>query len=356
MSTHSIAVIAGDGIGKEVVPAVIECLERIVELHGLNLEFTCFDWGSDYYGRHWRMMPADGLELLAKHDAISLGAVGSPEVSDAESLWGLLIPIRREFQGRDDGLAEVEELAEVRRSFSRTIRMSMGLSAARGEVTPSSVLTGRRLMHCWARAQAKDSQGSCRLQQEQRWQHRITRKIQGPERPSGGDRVHRSGDFAFVPGRGYGSRRRREAFRPGDGDFDQIHSSRELAAMVHDYNYVVLAAPLTTHTTRLVGVEVLTAMKPSARLINVERGQLVDPAALTDALTSGTIAGAALDVVHPEPLPEGRPLWRLENVIITPHMRGATEDYPDDLGQLFVRRVGSAVLPTTAKPPRNRQY
>jgi tartrate dehydrogenase/decarboxylase/D-malate dehydrogenase len=98
MSTHSIAMIAGDGIGKEVVPAVIECLERIVELHGLNLEFTCFGRGSDYYGRHGRMMPADELELLAKHDAISLGAGGSAEVSDAESLWGLRIPIRREFQ------------------------------------------------------------------------------------------------------------------------------------------------------------------------------------------------------------------------------------------------------------------
>jgi phosphoglycerate dehydrogenase-like enzyme len=125
--------------------------------------------------------------------------------------------------------------------------------------------------------------------------------------------------------------------------------------VVHDYDYVVLAAPLTTHTTGLVGVEVLTA-KPSARLINVGRGQLVDTAALTDALTSGTIAGAALDVVRPEPRPEGHPLWSLENVIITPHMCGDTEGYPDDLGQLFVRRVGSAVLPTTAKPPRNRQY
>jgi tartrate dehydrogenase/decarboxylase/D-malate dehydrogenase len=81
-----------------VVPAAIECLERIAELHSLNLSFTYFDWGSDYYGRHGRMMPADGLAQLARHDAIFLGAVGSPEVPDTESLWGLLIPIRREFQ------------------------------------------------------------------------------------------------------------------------------------------------------------------------------------------------------------------------------------------------------------------
>ena len=80
-------------------------------------------------------------------------------------------------------------------------------------------------------------------------------------------------------------------------------------------------------------------MKPSARLINVGRGQLVDTAALTDALNSGTIAGAALDVVHPEPLPEGHPLWSLKNVIITPHMSGDTEDYLDDLGKLFVENL-----------------
>ncbi|WP_138417022.1 tartrate dehydrogenase [Sinomonas gamaensis] len=98
MSTDRIAVIAGDGIGQEVVPAAIACLQRVAEVHSLSLEFTYFEWGSDYFGRHGRMMPADGLEQLAKHHAIFLGAVGSPQVPDAESLWGLLIPIRRVFQ------------------------------------------------------------------------------------------------------------------------------------------------------------------------------------------------------------------------------------------------------------------
>ena len=74
--------------------------------------------------------------------------------------------------------------------------------------------------------------------------------------------------------------------------------------LVGDYDYVVLAAPLTTETTGLVSAEVLAAMKPTARLINVARGELVDTSALTDALASGSVAGAALDVVHPEPLPQ----------------------------------------------------
>lgn len=97
-TSHSIAVIAGDGIGQEVVPAAIECLEKIAGIHGLDFDFVPFDWGSEYYLRHGRMMPVDGLDQLAGYEAIFLGAVGSPDIPDAETLWGLLIPIRREFQ------------------------------------------------------------------------------------------------------------------------------------------------------------------------------------------------------------------------------------------------------------------
>jgi len=124
--------------------------------------------------------------------------------------------------------------------------------------------------------------------------------------------------------------------RSGDVDFGRIHSSADLAGIVHGYDVVVLAAPLTAETSGLVGADVLAAMKQSAYLINVGRGPLVDTGALTEALASGAIAGAALDVVHPEPLPEGHALWAMENVIITPHMSGDTDDYLDDLGTLFV--------------------
>lgn len=186
---------------------------------------------------------------------------------------------------------------------------------------------------------AKDAQGSFRLQQQQRWQHRVTRKIQGQS--------------ALVVGTGSIGREIARLFRAvgmevdgagrtardGDADFCRLHASGNLAGTVHDYDYLVLAAPLTTDTRGLVGAEVLTAMKPSARLINVGRGELVDTPALTEALTSGSIAGAALDVVHPEPLPEGHALWDMDNVIITPHMSGDTEDYLDDLGKLFVENL-----------------
>ncbi len=95
---HSIAVIAGDGIGQEVVPAAIECLTAVAGLHSITFDFVDLPWGSDYYQKHGRMMPVDGLEQLAAHDAIFLGAVGIPSIPDTETLWGLLIPIRRYFE------------------------------------------------------------------------------------------------------------------------------------------------------------------------------------------------------------------------------------------------------------------
>lgn len=92
-----VAVIPGDGIGNEVTPAAVTVLEQALALESAAIEWTWLDWGCDYFAAHGRMMPLDGLEILAKHDAIFLGAVGRPDVPDHESLWGLLIPIRQRF-------------------------------------------------------------------------------------------------------------------------------------------------------------------------------------------------------------------------------------------------------------------
>jgi tartrate dehydrogenase/decarboxylase/D-malate dehydrogenase len=93
----SIAVIAGDGIGTEVVPAAIAVLDCALAADDQHIDWVYYDWGCDYFVQHGQMMPADGLDQLARHDAILLGAVGRPDVPDHESLWGLLIPIRRAF-------------------------------------------------------------------------------------------------------------------------------------------------------------------------------------------------------------------------------------------------------------------
>jgi tartrate dehydrogenase/decarboxylase/D-malate dehydrogenase len=96
--THHIAVIPGDGIGKEVVPEGIRVLAAAGRRFGFDFEWVTFDWSCEVYARTGRMMPEDGLEQLNKFDAIYLGAVGFPGVADHVSLWGLLIPIRRGFR------------------------------------------------------------------------------------------------------------------------------------------------------------------------------------------------------------------------------------------------------------------
>jgi tartrate dehydrogenase/decarboxylase/D-malate dehydrogenase len=95
---YRIAVIAGDGIGREVVPEGIRVLEVAGMRFGFSFAWHNFDWSCDTYLATGRMMPADGLDQLRKFDAIFLGAVGHPRVPDHVSLWGLLIPIRRHFQ------------------------------------------------------------------------------------------------------------------------------------------------------------------------------------------------------------------------------------------------------------------
>lgn len=98
MQKHRIAVIAGDGIGKEVVPEGQRVLEAVAKRYGIEWQFAHFDWSCDYYARHGKMMPDDWFEQLSGHEAIFYGAVGWPAtVADHVSLWGSLIQFRRRF-------------------------------------------------------------------------------------------------------------------------------------------------------------------------------------------------------------------------------------------------------------------
>ncbi|MGQ0619944.1 MAG: tartrate dehydrogenase [Panacagrimonas sp.] len=94
---HRIAVIEGDGIGREVIPVGIRVIEAAARRFGFRCTFVNFDWSCERYAATGRMMPVDGLQQLRAFDAIYLGAVGYPGVPDHVSLWGLLLPIRREF-------------------------------------------------------------------------------------------------------------------------------------------------------------------------------------------------------------------------------------------------------------------
>jgi len=108
---------------------------------------------------------------------------------------------------------------------------------------------------------------------------------------------------------------------------DAFYHPDKLLEVAGQVDYLILVAPSTPETHKIVGSKVLSRMKPAAYLINIARGELVDEEALIKALESGMIAGAALDALPVEPLPADHPLWRAKNIIITPHVGGMSDIY-----------------------------
>ena len=120
---------------------------------------------------------------------------------------------------------------------------------------------------------------------------------------------------------------------------DRSLPAAELDSLLGESDYVVLAAPLTAETRGLMDARRLRLMKPDAWLVNVARGPLVVTDALVEALEHGALGGACLDVTDPEPLPDGHPLWGMQNVLITPHVANPPGTYEEP----FARLVGENV-------------
>jgi phosphoglycerate dehydrogenase-like enzyme len=125
----------------------------------------------------------------------------------------------------------------------------------------------------------------------------------------------------------------------GANGADEVHSFTNLPALLPRADFVVLACPLTDETRGLIGASAFAAMKPTAQLVNVARGRVVDEAALIAALQAGRIAGAALDVTVDEPLPEASPLWTMPNVLVTPHTGGETHKYEDNVLDMMMENL-----------------
>ncbi|HVC21780.1 MAG TPA: D-2-hydroxyacid dehydrogenase [Vicinamibacterales bacterium] len=134
-----------------------------------------------------------------------------------------------------------------------------------------------------------------------------------------------------------GLRRRTDA--PAPDGVRQVIPPDRLPDLLRASDVVVLASALTPATEGLVGAPGLRLMPPHALLVNVGRGGLVREADLIDALRAGVIGGAALDVFEDEPLDPASPLWTLPNVIVSPHVSGATERYWDLVGDLFIENL-----------------
>ncbi len=121
---------------------------------------------------------------------------------------------------------------------------------------------------------------------------------------------------------------------------DQVRGADAVPWLLAESDYVVLCAALTPETRHMIAEAELAAMKPTAHLINVGRGGLVDEPALIRALEAGRIAGAGLDVTAEEPLPADSPLWSMPNVIITPHSSGSSPRSHERLMDLFCKNLG----------------
>lgn len=121
-----------------------------------------------------------------------------------------------------------------------------------------------------------------------------------------------------------------------DQDLGLVRSVQDLDSLLPGADFVVLVLPLTEFTRGMIGAEQFESMKPTARLINVGRGQLVDEGALVAALESGSIGGAALDVFQTEPLPSDSPLWAMPNVLVSPHMSADFHGWLEALADQFL--------------------
>lgn len=135
-----------------------------------------------------------------------------------------------------------------------------------------------------------------------------------------------------------GLRRRPELSR-GDPWLEALLGPDELHRLLAQSDYVVLATPATPQTRRLIGKAEFDAMKASAVLINVGRGSSVDETAMINALTDRRIRGAALDVYETEPLPSGHPLYRLENILLSPHCADHTPGFLELDMEFFVQNL-----------------
>jgi phosphoglycerate dehydrogenase-like enzyme len=186
---------------------------------------------------------------------------------------------------------------------------------------------------------AKDLRTTFDLQRQHRWRHRETERLAGRRvlvvgAGSIGRSISRLCRAAEMTVRGVARRA-----RPDDPDFETVVGVDQLHTELAEADDVVLATPLTAETHRLIDRTALAAMRPGARLVNIGRGPVIDHDALLEALRSGHVGAAALDVFDDEPLPSDHPFWEMDQVIVSPHMSGDIVGWVEALGSQFLANL-----------------
>jgi len=188
-------------------------------------------------------------------------------------------------------------------------------------------------------AHDKQLHTSKELQRQGVWRHREVRRTRGQRVLVVGTGGIGRATARLLRAVGLEVRGAGRTAREADPDFGTVVASADLARHAAWADHVVLIAPLTEETRGIVGAEVLARMRPSAHLVNVGRGALVDEPALVEALRTGGIAAASLDVFDEEPLPPGHPFWRLDNVHVSAHMSGDVVGWRETLADQFAQNL-----------------
>jgi phosphoglycerate dehydrogenase-like enzyme len=188
-------------------------------------------------------------------------------------------------------------------------------------------------------ALVKDLPGTLRAQGAHEWQHRLLQPLHGGRAVIVGAGSIGSAAARLLRSLGLAVRlvgRRGRDGEPGEG---RVHGIDELPDLLPEADWLILLAPLTPLTRDLIGAAELASLPRGARLVNIGRGPLLVETALIEALRSGSLAGAALDVFQSEPLDPASPLWDMPNVIVSPHIGGDVVGTPDAFGQAFLANL-----------------
>ncbi|MFF0902139.1 UNVERIFIED_CONTAM: D-2-hydroxyacid dehydrogenase [Kocuria sp. CPCC 205316] len=284
--------------------------------------------------------PYNASDVEGRADVVWTDAEGLPgALPGAQVLfvWDFFSPALRDAWSHADSLewihvaaAGVDSLLfdELRESPVQVTNAHGAFDGPIAEFVLASVLAHDKLLHA-----SKD------LQRRSAWRHREVQRSAGQHALVVGTGGIGRATARLLRAVGLEVRGAGRTAREEDPDFGTVVPSADLAEHAGWADHLVLIAPLTEDTRGLLGTEVLARMKPTAHVVNVGRGALVDEPTLVRALREGGIAAASLDVFDEEPLPAEHPFWRMDNVHVSAHMSGDVVGWRDTLADQFAQNL-----------------
>ncbi len=312
-----------------------DLLQQIASVHPGGRVHRVAEEVSTLLGRGARGVP--GLGEAKEEDRARAEARLMPLLQEAEAYFG--IRVLPDLVARSPKLRWVQLVAHGVDHIRGDI-MNGGVTVTTGQGTFAPVIAEHvLLMMLMLERQAPRLLAS---QRQRQWEHLYPGEMEG--KTVGLVGLGSIGLAVARAARGFGMRVlaiKKTAFTRGDTPgVDEAVSPDSLPHLLKHSDFVVLCLPLTAETRHIIGREELRTMKPTAYLINVARGPVVDEAALTQALQEGWIAGAGLDVFEKEPLPAESPLWGLPNTIVSPHMAGLSDRFVERSTSLLCENLG----------------